>query len=83
MSVCLAEHYSSLSVEDCLGLGERRGHHGGLSEDPLVDLPLLRGQGESFALPPGVQVRGEMRNYVRRTCQRMFYNVLQICANIF
>ena len=54
MSVCLAERYSSLSVEDCLGLGERG--HGGLTEDPLVDLPLLRGQGASFALPPGVQV---------------------------
>ena len=57
MSVCLAEHYSSLSVEDCLGLGVRG--HGGLTEDPLVDLPLLRGQGTSFALPPGVQVIGK------------------------
>ena len=56
MSVSLAEHYSSLSIDDCLGLGERRGH-GGLTEDPLVDLPLLGGQGASFALPPGVQVR--------------------------
>ena len=53
MSISLAEHYSSLSVEDCLGLGQS-GH--GLSEDPLVDLPLLKGQGASFALPPGVQV---------------------------
>lgn len=54
MSACLAEHYSSLSVDDCLGLGQRG--HGGLTEDPLIDLPLLRGQGASFALPPGVQV---------------------------
>ena len=53
--MCLAEHYSSLSVEDCLGVGQSR--RGELSEDPLVDLPLLRGQGASFALPPGVQVR--------------------------
>ena len=52
MSVSLAEHYSSLSIDDCLGLGERRG----LTEDPLIDLPLLGGQGASFALPPGVQV---------------------------
>ena len=52
MSLCLAERYSSMSVEDCLGLGER-GH---LSEDPLVDLPVLTGKGASFALPPGIQV---------------------------
>jgi hypothetical protein len=57
MSVSLAEHYSSLSIDNCLGLGERRGHGGGLTEDPLVDLPLVGGQGASFALPPGVQVR--------------------------
>ena len=58
MSVCLADHYSSLSVEDCLCLGQSS--HG-LSEDPLVDLPLLSGQGASFALPPGVQVTVKMK----------------------
>ena len=52
MSQCLAEHYSSLSIEDCLGLGKKTQ----LSEDPLVDLPVLRGQGASFALPPGIEV---------------------------
>ena len=73
MSVCLAEHYSSLSVDDCLGLGQRG--QGGLTEDPLVDLPLLRGQGASFALPPGVQVME------KRILLQGFLNLTKSCSH--
>ena len=59
MSVCLAERYSSLSLEDCLGFGQSTE----LSDDPLVDLPLLRGKGASFVLPPGVPVKSPVASY--------------------
>ena len=52
VEMSLVERYSSMSMDECLAFGQRRQ----LNEDPLVDLPLVRGKGASFVLPPGVQV---------------------------